>query len=41
LAGEALGISLPRADAVELSHGHDDHTVGLATALECRRGVPR
>jgi 7,8-dihydropterin-6-yl-methyl-4-(beta-D-ribofuranosyl)aminobenzene 5'-phosphate synthase len=35
-----LGVPLARADAVVLSHGHDDHTGGLAAALEGRRGVP-
>jgi 7,8-dihydropterin-6-yl-methyl-4-(beta-D-ribofuranosyl)aminobenzene 5'-phosphate synthase len=36
----ALGIPLARADAVVLSHGHYDHTGGLAVVLRGRRGVP-
>jgi len=36
----ALGIPLARADAVVLTHGHYDHTGGLAAALSGRRGVP-
>jgi 7,8-dihydropterin-6-yl-methyl-4-(beta-D-ribofuranosyl)aminobenzene 5'-phosphate synthase len=31
---EALGLDLSRLDAVVLSHGHDDHTGGLAGLLE-------
>jgi 7,8-dihydropterin-6-yl-methyl-4-(beta-D-ribofuranosyl)aminobenzene 5'-phosphate synthase len=37
---DALGIPLARADVVVLSHGHYDHTGGLAAALSGRRGLP-
>jgi 7,8-dihydropterin-6-yl-methyl-4-(beta-D-ribofuranosyl)aminobenzene 5'-phosphate synthase len=36
----ALGIPLSRAEAVVLSHGHYDHTGGLATVLSGRHGLP-
>jgi len=37
---EHLGIELASADAVVLSHGHDDHTGGLEKVLRQARGVP-
>ena len=36
---EQLGIHLHKADAVALSHGHFDHTGGLAYVLDCHDGV--
>ncbi len=35
-----LGIPLSRADAIVLSHGHYDHTGGLADALRGNRPIP-
>ncbi len=37
---EHLAIELASADAVVLSHGHDDHTGGLEEVLRRARGVP-
>lgn len=36
---DALGIPLDRAEAIVLSHGHYDHTGGLAHALDRNRGA--
>jgi 7,8-dihydropterin-6-yl-methyl-4-(beta-D-ribofuranosyl)aminobenzene 5'-phosphate synthase len=35
-----LGIDLSRADAIVLSHGHYDHTGGLAAVMELNRTAP-
>jgi 7,8-dihydropterin-6-yl-methyl-4-(beta-D-ribofuranosyl)aminobenzene 5'-phosphate synthase len=35
-----LGFAPEEIDAVILSHAHDDHTGGLASLLERRRGIP-
>jgi len=37
---ERLGIPLTTADAIVLSHGHYDHTGGLAEVLGARRDLP-
>jgi len=34
---ERLGVALDTADAIAISHGHDDHTGGLARVLELNR----
>jgi len=37
---ECLGIEVASADAVVLSHGHDDHTGGLGEVLQRTGGIP-
>lgn len=36
----ALGVELAGLGGVVISHGHHDHTGGLATAVEARAGLP-
>ncbi len=37
---QTLGVSLRDLDAVVLSHGHYDHTSGLASLVEKRNQIP-